>query len=326
MHVMKLLRRQFLHLAAGAAAMPTFSRSLWAQAYPTSPIRFVVPLAAGGGLDFVARLVGEYLTHSIGQQVYIENKTGAGGTIGIDAAAKSAPDGYTVLIGSDNLGSLPHIMKVNIDYAKVLVPVIALSRQPQVLATHPSLGVGSIGELIAAAKRRPGLGFATSGVGTNQHFVGEWFARLTGIKLEHVPYRGAGQAVNDLLAGHVPIGVLGPTALIPHYEAGNVRLLAQTSETRAPSMPKVPTLPETGVDLVLPGWIGAFVPAGTPFDIVARLNAEMEKALGDPASRASFAKAVHEPLGGSPERLAKLLHDDSAKYAKLAVELNIRIN
>jgi tripartite-type tricarboxylate transporter receptor subunit TctC len=124
---MKIPRRKFLHLAAGAAAMPTFSHSLWAQAYPTSPIRFVVPLAAGGGLDFVARLVGEYLTHSIGQQVYIENKTGAGGTIGIDAAAKSAPDGYTVLIASDNLGSLPHIMKVNIDYAKALVPVIALS-------------------------------------------------------------------------------------------------------------------------------------------------------------------------------------------------------
>jgi tripartite-type tricarboxylate transporter receptor subunit TctC len=211
----KIPPRKFLHLAAGAAAMPTFSNSLSAQAYPTSPIRFVVPLAAGGGLDFVARLVGEYLTHSIGQQVYIENKTGAGGTIGIDAAAKSAPDGYTVLIGSDNLASLPHVMKVNIDYAKVLAPVIALSRQPNVLATHPSFGANSIAELIAAAKRRPGLGFATSGVGTSQHFVGEWFARLAGIKLEHVPYRGAGQAVNDLVAGHVPIGVLGPTALIP---------------------------------------------------------------------------------------------------------------
>ena len=319
-------RRQFLHLAAGAAAIPTFSHNLWAQAYPTSPIRFVVPLAAGGGLDFTARLVGEYVTHSIGQQVYIENKTGAGGTIGFDAAAKSAPDGYTVLIASDNLASTPHVMKVNVDYAKVLVPVIALTRGPQVLATHPSLGVNSIAELIAAAKRRPGLGFATSGVGTQQHFIGEWFARLTGIKLEHVPYRGAGQAVNDLLAGHVSIGVLGPTALIPHYEAGNLRLLAQTSETRAPSMPEVPTFQETGVDLVLPGWIGAFVPAGTPFDVVARLNAEMEKALADPTSRASIAKSVQEPLGGSAGTLAKMVHDDSAKYAKLARELNIRIN
>jgi tripartite-type tricarboxylate transporter receptor subunit TctC len=323
---MTFQRRQFRHLAAGAAAMPTFSHNVWAQAYPTSPVRFVVPLAAGGGLDFVARLVAEYLTHSIGQQVYIENKTGAGGTIGIDAAAKSAPDGYTVLIANDNLASAPHIMKVNIDYAKVLVPVIALSRQPVVFATHPSLGVDSIAELIAAAKRTPGLGFATSGVGSNQHFVGEWFARLTGIKLEHVPYRGAGQAVNDLLAGHVPIGVLGPTALISHYEAGNLRLLAQTSETRAPSMPEAPTLQEAGVDLVLTGWMGAFVPAGTPFDVVARLNAEMEKALADPTSRGSFAKAVQEPLGGSAETLAELVRDDSAKYAKLARELNIRIN
>ena len=256
----------------------------------------------------------------------LPTQTGAGGTIGFDAAAKSAPDGYTVLIASDNLASAPHVMKVNIDYAKVLVPVIALTRGPQVLATHPSLGVNSIAELIAAAKRRPGLGFATSGVGTQQHFIGEWFALLTGIKLEHVPYRGAGQAVNDLLAGHVPIGVLGPTALIPHYEAGNLRLLAQTSETRAPSMPEVPTLQETGVDMALTGWIGAFVPAGTPFDVVARLNAQMEKALADPTSRGSFAKAVQQPLGGSPETLAKLLHDDAAKYAKLARELNIRIN
>ena len=321
---MKIPRRKFIHLAAGAAAIPTFSHSLWAQAYPTSPIRFVVPLVAGGALDFTARLVGEYLTHSMGQQVYIENKTGAGGTIGFDAAAKSAPDGY--MIASDNLASTPHVMKVNVDYAKVLVPVIALTRGPQVLATHPSLGVNSIAELIAAAKRRPGLGFATSGVGTQQHFIGEWFARLTGIKLEHVPYRGAGQAVNDLLAGHVSIGVLGPTALIPHYEAGNLRLLAQTSETRAPSMPEVPTFQETGVDLVLPGWIGAFVPAGTPFDVVARLNAEMEKALADPTTRASIAKSVQEPLGGSAGTLAKMVHDDSAKYAKLARELNIRIN
>jgi tripartite-type tricarboxylate transporter receptor subunit TctC len=191
---MKIPRRKFLHLAAGAAGMPTLSHNLWAQAYPTSPIRFVVPLVPGGGLDFTARLVGEYLTHSMGQQVYIENKSGAGSTIGIEAAAKSAPDGYTVLIANDNLASAPHVMKVNIDYAKVLVPVIALSRQPIMLATHPSLGVNSIAELIAAAKRRPGLGFATSGVGSNQHFVGEWFARLAGIKLEHVPYRGAGQA------------------------------------------------------------------------------------------------------------------------------------
>jgi tripartite-type tricarboxylate transporter receptor subunit TctC len=323
---MKIPRRRFLRLAAGAAAFPTLSHNVWAQAYPTSPVRFLVPLAAGGGLDFTARLVGEYLTHSMGQQVYIENKTGAGGTIGLDAAAKSAPDGYTVLIANDNLASAPHVMKVNMDYAKVLVPVIALVRQPLVLATHPTLGVNSIAELIAVAKRRPGLGFATSGVGTNQHFVGEWFARLTGIKLEHVPYRGAGQAVNDLLAGHVPIGVLGPTALIPHYEANNLRLLAQTSETRVPSMPEVPTLQETGVDLVLYDWKGAFVPAGTPFDVVARLNAEIEKALADPTLRDSLAKAVQEPLGGSAETLAKLVNVDSAKYAKLAKELKIRIN
>ena len=302
-----------------AAAQPT--------PWPDRPVRFTVPLAPGGGLDYVARLVGEYLSRLIGQQVVIENRTGAGGTIGIDAVVKSPPDGYTVLIINDNVASAPHILRLNVDYAKELVPVILLARQPLALAVHPSLGVSSVAELIRSAKERPGQGCATSGAGSNQHVLLEWFNQMAGIKLDHVPYRGAGQAINDLIAGHVKIAFLGPTALIPHYNAGNLRLLAQSSETRSPSLPAVPTLQEAGFNgLVLDAWYAAFVPAGTPAAIVARLNAEMDKALADPATRASLLKTATEAVGGGAEQLARVVREDSEKYARLVKELGVKAN
>lgn len=237
-----------LALAGGGALFnPTKTRAQGAElAWPNRPVRFIVPLAAGGGLDFVARVVGEHLSRGLRQQVFIENRTGAGSTIGIDTAIKSAPDGYSVLVSNDNVASAPHVLRLNVDYAKELVPVSQLGRQVLALAAHPSLGVSSMAELLAAAKERPGLGCATSGVGSNQHVLLEWIVRVAGVKLDHVPYRGAGQAINDLLAGHVQIGLLGPTALIPHYRAGTLRLLAQSSETRSPSLPEVPTLQEAG--------------------------------------------------------------------------------
>jgi tripartite-type tricarboxylate transporter receptor subunit TctC len=224
---MDLARRRFMQGAAAAAATPAVSRVAMAQAYPARPIRFIVPLAPGGGLDFVARLVGEYMSRTIGQQVYLENKLGAGGMIGIETAAKSAPDGYSVLVSNDNVASAPHVLRVNTEFVKDLVPVIELSRQTLVLAVHSSFNVKSVAELIAAVKAQPGMSFATSGVGSNQHILGEWFAKEAGIKLEHVPYRGAGQAVNDFIAGHILIGVLGPTALISHYKAGTLPRLAK---------------------------------------------------------------------------------------------------
>src|SRR5262249_35142740 len=183
----------------------------------TRPVRFIVPLAAGGGLDFVARVVGERISRELGQQVVVENRTGAGGTIGIDTAIKSLPDGYSVLITNHNNSSAPHVMRLNVDFLKALLPICMLGRQPQGLAVHPSIGaVNSVADLVAFAKEKSGLGCATSGVGSNQHVLLEWFAKRAGIKLDHVPYRGAGQAINDLVAGHVKIGFLGPTALIPH--------------------------------------------------------------------------------------------------------------
>jgi tripartite-type tricarboxylate transporter receptor subunit TctC len=321
----KLPRRRFLHLAAVAAALPTVSRIASAQNYPTRPVRFIVPLAPGGGLDFVARVVGNSLSHTLGQQVIVDNRVGAGGMLGVETVAKGAPDGYTVLVTTDVVASAPHIVNFNVDYVKTLVPVIQLVRSSQVMAVHPSLGVNSIAELILVAKRRPGMGYATSGVGTQQHFIGEWFAKIAGIKLEHIPYRGAGQAVNDLIAGHVLIGSLGPAALIPHHKAGTLRILAQSAESRSPGLPDIPTFREAGVKgLVLEIWQGMFVPAGTPPAIVARLNIETGKALADEAIREKLLEGAQEAVGGSPEQFATVFQQDSAKYARLAKELNIR--
>jgi tripartite-type tricarboxylate transporter receptor subunit TctC len=322
---MKLPRRQFLHLAVSAAVLPAVSRIANAQAYPTRPVRLIVNLAPGGGLDFMSRVIGEYLSRALGQQVIIENKPGAGGMLGVEAVAKSPSDGYTLLATTDVVASAPYVLNFNVDYVKELVPVIEVIQQAQVLAVHPSLGVVTVAELIAVAKQNPGMGYATSGAGTQQHFIGEWFAQLAGIKLEHVPYRGAGQAINDLIAGHVLIGSLGPTAVIPHHKAGTVRIIAQSGQKRSPSLPDVPTFEEAGVrGLVLEIWNGVFAPPGTPSNIVARLNAEINKVLLNKAVVERLLEGVQEPVGGPPERFAKIMQQDSAKYARLAKELKIK--
>jgi tripartite-type tricarboxylate transporter receptor subunit TctC len=323
---MDVVRRRFMLGAVAAAASPVLSPAARAQTYPTRPIRFIVPLAPGGGLDFVARLFGEYLSRNIGQQIYIENKLGAGGMIGIETAARSPPDGYSVLVTNDNVASAPHVLRVNTDYVKDLVPVTQLSQQTLVLAVHSSFNVKTVAELIDAAKAKPGMGFATSGVGSNQHILGEWFAKEAGIKLDHVPYRGAGQAVNDFIAGHILVGVLGPTALIPHFKTGTLRCLAQSSSKRAESLPDVPTFEEAGFKgMVLDAWYGAFVPFGTPEAVIARLNAEMNKAAADPATRDSLLQTATEPVGGTAEQFAAVVREDGAKYARLAKELGIRV-
>src|SRR5688572_14700114 len=199
---MKLVRRKFLSLAGAAIAAPAVSRTAWSQAYPNRQVRVVVMLAAGGGTDFLARLTGEFVQRQLGQQLVIENRTGAGGTIGIESVAKSPPDGYTVLFSNDNIASAPQILRVNGNYQKDLAPVIFIARQPLVWAVHQKLGINTMAEFIAAMKKKPGEGYATSGVGSNQHFLGEWFIKEAGLKMQHVPYKGAGQAINDLIAGH----------------------------------------------------------------------------------------------------------------------------
>jgi tripartite-type tricarboxylate transporter receptor subunit TctC len=299
-----------------------------AQSYPNRPIKFIVPFPAGGSTDAGARIIADQLSRSFGQQIYIENKSGANATIGIETAAKSPPDGYTVLVSTEAITSNPHVYKTNVDPLKDVVPVVWLSRQPLVLAAHPSLGVSSLADLTELAKQQPGLRYATgSGMGSAQHMVVQWYARIAGIQLEQVPYRGGGQAINDLIAGHIKLGSLGSTPLIPHYRAGTLRLLAQTTERRSPSLPEVPTYQEAGMQgLVLDQWLGVFVPAGTPAAVTARLNAEINKALAEPAVRESFLQSAQEPVGGSAAEFARLVQDEHDKYRRLVQELNIRIN
>jgi tripartite-type tricarboxylate transporter receptor subunit TctC len=309
------------------ALLSVISTSAQAQEWPSRPVRFIVPFPAGGSTDVGARLISEHLSRSLRQQIVVENKSGANGNIGIETAAKSPADGYTVLVGTDAVSSNPHIYKMNIDPLTELVPVIQLSRQPLVLAAHPSLDIASLVELIALARQQPGLRYATGGGVGAQHMVVQWFASIAGIKLEHVPYRGGAPAINDLIAGHVKLGSLGSTPLIPHYRAGTLRLLAQSTQARSPSLPDVPTYQEAGIKgLVLDQWLGVFVPEGTPSNIVARLNTGINEALAVAAIRDSFLQAAQEPVGGTADRFAELMRADFETYGRLVRELNIKVD
>jgi tripartite-type tricarboxylate transporter receptor subunit TctC len=298
-----------------------------AQEWPSRPLRFIVPFPAGGSTDVAARLIGEHLSRTLGQQIVVENKSGASGVVGAEFAAKSAPDGYTILIGTDQVATWQHLFKLNFDPVKDLTPVVQLSRQPVVLAVHPSLGPTTLAELIALAKQRPGMSYATSGVGSQQHIAAQWFAQIAGIKLDHVPYRGGGQAINDLVAGHVKIASLGSSPLIPHYKAGILRLLAQTTKDRSPSLPDVPTYQEAGVKgLVLDQWLGVFVPVGTPSAIAERLNDVTNKALADARIRDSLLQSAQEPVGGSAAAFSRLVGQDVETYGRLVRDLEIKAN
>jgi len=294
--------------------------------WPNRPIHFIVPFPAGGSTDVAARVVGDYLSRTLGQQVVVENKSGANGNIGIEYAAKAVPDGYTVLVATDAISSNPHVYKMDFDPLKELTPVVELSHQPIALAAHPSLGIKTLAELTAMAKR-PGMRFATgSGVGSLQGMVALWYAKLAGIVLEQVPYRGGAPAINDLIAGHVKLGSLGTTPLIPHYKAGALRLLAQSMATRSAALPDVPTFQEAGMTgLVVDQRIGMFVPVGTPSQIIARLNTEANAALKDEKIRQTFADQAQEPAGGTAERYGTLVRNDSDKYGRLAKDLNIKV-
>jgi tripartite-type tricarboxylate transporter receptor subunit TctC len=318
--------RILVALVVFAAGLQT-AQAQTSQDWPNRPVRMIVPFAAGGSTDVAARLVGDFLSRSIGQQFIVENRAGANGVIGMDAAAKSDPDGHTILVTADAVASNPHVYKVAHDPLKDLAPVIQLSRQPVVLAVHPSLGVNTLDELVALVKREPGLRYATgSGQGSPQHMVVQWFAKIAGIELEQVAYRGGGAAINDLIAGHVKLGALGSTPLIPHYKAGALRLLAQTTAARSQSLPDVPTFQEAGIKgLVLDQWLGVFVPARTPPAIIARLNAHIGKALADPAIRANLMQSAQEPIGGTAEAFGVRVRDDFEKYGRLVQDLNIKV-
>jgi len=320
-----MLRSSLLKLLLAAVALAPLAA--FPQAWPSKPIRWLVPFPPGGSTDIATRPLADAVGQALAQPGIVENRVGAGGNIGIESVAKSAPDGYTLLVAPDTITSNPHLYKVSWDPFRDFVPVIQLARQPVVLAVHPSLGVASVAELVATAKREPGLGYATSGAGSQQHLAAEWFASVAGIQLTHVPYKGGGQAITDLVAGQIRIGSLGSSPVIPHYRAGKLRLLAQSTKARAPSLPEVPTYEEAGIKgLVLDQWLGVFVPAGTSREVVARLNAEIVKALADPAIMQRYAQAALEPIGGTSGDFAKLVREDYDKYARLVRDLRIKVD
>ena len=305
-----------------AAAAP----AALAQAWPAKPVRLIVAFAPGGSLDFVTRILAERLQQDLGQPFVVENRPGANGNLAADYVVKQAADGYVVLSSADALVSSAHVYKLSFDPLKDLVPVVQFTRQPLVLAVHPSLGVNNVAELVAAAKKSPGMGYATSGAGSGQHMVGEWLAKLAGVQLTHVPYKGGGQAIGDLAAGQVKIGSLGSTPVMPHHKAGRLKIIAQTTATRAPSLPDVPTYREQGLAIEIDQWLGLLVPAGTPREVIARLNAATAKALALPAVRERFAPQGLEAVGGSPEEFARLYREDYDKYGRLVKELSITVN
>ena len=317
------MQRVFRLLATLTALVaPSFAN---AQDWPTRTVRIVVPFPAGGSGDVSVRLVADRLAPLLGQSVVVDNRTGAAGNIGNEFVARSAPDGYTLVMLSDAAMLGPHVYsKLSYDPIKDFAPVIQLAKQPVLLAAHPSTGASTLAEVTALSVRQGGLSYATSGAGTQQHLLGELYAKRAGAKLIHVPYRGGGQAVNDLLGGQIPLGVLGSAPLLPHYRSGAIRLLAQSSATRSAALPDVPTFEQAGVaGIAIDQWLGIAAPAGTPAAIVKRLNAEIAKALADPTLRERYAALALEPVGGSEEQFARQMKDDYDRYGALARELNM---
>ena len=316
-----------LRLLAAAIVLATAAPLAHAADWPSRPIHFIVPFPAGGSTDVAARLIGDHVSRSLGQPVVVEDKSGANGNIGTEYAVKSAPDGYTVLIASDSVSTNPHIYRLTFDPVQGLVPVIEVSHQPIVLAAHPSLGVNSLAELTAKVKQQPGMRFGTgSGVGSPQALTALWYAKLAGINLVQVPYRGGAPAINDLVAGTVQLGSLGSTPLIPHYKSGGLKMLAQSGPTRSPTLPDVPTFRESGLEaLVLEQRIGVLVPKGTPADVVMRLNSTINAALRDEKLRELLSDQAQDAAGGTSEQYSRLLQTDSDLVARLVKELNVEV-
>lgn len=324
-------RRRALTAITGLAAalLSTTGRSALAQAlaWPHKPVRIIVPFPPGGSTDIATRAVAEKLQVALGQSMVVENRVGASGNVGQEAAARAAPDGYTLLFTGDSLASAAHLgAKLGYNPLTDFVPVALLARQPIVLAVHPSLNVNTVAELVAVTKQRGELSYATSGVGTGQHLVGEWFAKIAGIKLVHVPYKGGGQAIVDLLGGQILVASLGSSPVMPHYKSGRLRILAQSTEKRSASLPDVPTYQEAGISgLVIDQWQGAFAPIGTPPEVIERLAAEIHRGLSDRAVRDRLASAALDAGGGSPAEFAQYFKRSYEQYEQLFKAFNIKV-
>ena len=297
-----------------------------AEQWPAKPIRFVVPFPPGGSTDVAARTLADQLGKAMGAQFVVENRAGGGGAIGTTEVARAAPDGYSILFAADPVTTLNLVVKnLSYDTLRDFVAITQVTTQPLAVAVHASVPAKDIPELIAYARANPGkLSFCHSGTGTGQHMSGELLKKLAGIDIVHVPYKGGGPAVQDLIGGQVPMGVLGSTPLIPHHKAGRIRILAFTSKERFAALPEVPTLHESG----FPGfdttqWLGLLAPRGTPAEVVQRLYVETAKALAQPAVRERLARSALQPVGNAPEQFAAVIRADLARWGKLARELKI---
>lgn len=313
-----------------AGAMLAAATCAQAQSYPTKTITLVVPAPAGGPTDIIGRLVGQILTPQLGQNVIIDNRSGAGNTLGTEYVAKARPDGYTLTVGSPSSHSIAPSIYKNLPYDPVrdFTPVVLLATSPTVLVIHPSLPARNLTEFIALAKAKPGdLNFGSGGNGTTSHLTGEYFKMAAGVKITHVPYKGSGPATTDLLAGQIQMMFHGLHLSLPYIRSGKLRGLGLTSPKRSPLMPELPTISEAGLrGFEVNTWYGILGPAGLPKDVVARLNGAILKGIEAPAMRQRMVDQGLDIIGSTPEQFATVIADERAKWAKVVQQSGARVD
>jgi tripartite-type tricarboxylate transporter receptor subunit TctC len=316
---MKLPRRTFLHLAAGAAALPAISRVARAQTYPTRPVRLIVTVSAGSAPDIIARLIGEWLSERLGNPFVIENRSGGGGNIGTEAVVRASPDGYTVLmVGPSSAINATLYDKLNYNFIRDIAPVASIARQPLVIVVHPSVQANTVPELIAYAKANPGkINMASGGNGTAPHLAGELFKMMAGVDMVHVPYRGAGLALPDLLGGQFQVMLASTTASIEYIKSGKLRPLAVTTSTRLEVLPDLPTVGQFLPGYEASGWFGIGAPKNTPSEIIDKLNKEINAGLADPKVKARLGDFGCTVLPGSPADFGRRIADETEKWGKV---------
>ena len=297
------------------------------EAWPSRPIRFILPFPPGGGTDILGRLIAERLSASLGQPVVTENRGGAGGNVGAEAAARSAPDGYTLVLVAPSLAISPTLYsKINYDPVKDFAPVSLVATVPNVMITQASLPVQSLQEFIAFAKAKPGaLNFGSGGAGTSNHLAGELFNIVTGAKLVHIPYKGVNLAMQDVLAGNVHLVFIGIPAAAPHIKAGKLRALALVAPQRSSALPDVPTVAEAGLrDFEVTTWYGVLAPAGTPRSVISRLNAELVKIMHSPDLKEKLAATGTDPLTSTPEEFAAYIQREIVKWGEVVRKAGVK--
>jgi tripartite-type tricarboxylate transporter receptor subunit TctC len=316
---MKLPRRNFLHLAAGAAALPAVSRVARAQTYPSRPVRIIVGFAPAGAQDILARLIGQWLSERLGQTFVIENRPGGGGNIAAEAVVRATADGYTLLlVGPPNAINATLYEKLNFNFLRDIAPVAGIVRAPNVMEVNPSVPAKTVSEFITYAKASPGkVNMASAGNGTGPHMAGELFKMMAGVNVVHVPYRGSGPALVDLLGGQVQVMFDALPPSMEHIRTGKLRALAVTTAVRSPALPDVPTVSEFVPGYEASASFGVGAPRSTPADIVEKLNKEINGALADPKLKARLADLGGLTLPGSPADFGKLLAEETEKWGKV---------